>query len=140
MFVQQIEQAIARMVPIAVKLDNQTSIQEGIILHHRRHVVVDVMVALENVFIGLEFNLCAVGLFRFEQGLLFGHHASAKTHFFNFALAKGPNGKTRRQSIYCLDTNPFNPTDFLKAFESYLAPVFIFDTTSTSLPRGMPRP
>ena len=35
---------------------------------------------------------------------------------------------------------PFSPTDFLNAFESYLAPVFIFEATSTSLPSGMPRP
>jgi hypothetical protein len=31
---------------------------------------------------------------------------------------------------------PFNPTDFLKASLSYLAPVLIFETTSTTLPNG----
>ena len=35
---------------------------------------------------------------------------------------------------------PFNPTDFLKALESYFPPVFIFDTTSTTLPNGIPLP
>ena len=35
---------------------------------------------------------------------------------------------------------PFRPTDFLKAFESYLPPVFIFETTSTTLPSGIPLP
>ena len=35
---------------------------------------------------------------------------------------------------------PFNPTDFLKALESYFPPVFIFETTSTTFPSGIPRP
>ena len=35
---------------------------------------------------------------------------------------------------------PFNPTDFLKAFESYFPPVFILETTSTTFPSGIPRP
>ena len=35
---------------------------------------------------------------------------------------------------------PFKPTAFLNALESYLPPVFIFDTTSTTLPKGIPRP
>ena len=35
---------------------------------------------------------------------------------------------------------PFNPTDFLKALESYFAPVFIFEATSINLPNGIPRP
>ena len=37
-------------------------------------------------------------------------------------------------------TEPFKPTDFLNALLSYLAPVFILLDTSTTLPRGTPRP
>ena len=32
------------------------------------------------------------------------------------------------------------PTDFLNALESYLPPVFIFETQSITLPNGMPLP
>ncbi len=35
---------------------------------------------------------------------------------------------------------PFRPTAFLKALESYLPPVSIFETTSTTFPRGIPLP
>ena len=35
---------------------------------------------------------------------------------------------------------PLSPTDFLNALESYFPPVFIFDTQSTTLPKGIPRP
>ena len=35
---------------------------------------------------------------------------------------------------------PFKPTDFLKARLSYLPPVLIFETQSTTFPSGMPRP
>ena len=35
---------------------------------------------------------------------------------------------------------PLSPTDFLKARESYLPPVFILETTSTTLLNGIPRP
>ena len=35
---------------------------------------------------------------------------------------------------------PFSPTDFLKTFESYLAPVFILETQSISFPSGIPLP
>ena len=31
-------------------------------------------------------------------------------------------------------------TDFLKALESYLPPVFILETASTTFPKGIPRP
>ena len=39
-----------------------------------------------------------------------------------------------------LTPTPFRPTDFLKAFESYLPPVFRTLTASMSFPCGMPRP
>ena len=35
---------------------------------------------------------------------------------------------------------PLSPTDFLNALVSYLPPVFIFDTTSTTFPIGIPLP
>ena len=35
---------------------------------------------------------------------------------------------------------PFRPTDFLNARLSYLPPVLILDTQSTTFPKGMPRP
>ena len=36
--------------------------------------------------------------------------------------------------------DPLSPTDFLNALVSYLPPVFIFDTTSTTFPIGIPLP
>ena len=44
------------------------------------------------------------------------------------------------KAFTALIPTPFNPTDFLKALESYLPPVFIFDDTSRTLSRGIPRP
>ena len=35
---------------------------------------------------------------------------------------------------------PFNPTDFLNALLSYFPPVFILETASTTLPKGIPLP
>ena len=35
---------------------------------------------------------------------------------------------------------PLSPTDFLNALVSYFPPVFIFDTTSTTFPIGIPLP
>ena len=35
---------------------------------------------------------------------------------------------------------PFNPIDFLNASLSYFPPVFILETTSTTLPNGIPLP
>lgn len=44
------------------------------------------------------------------------------------------------QAFTALIPTPFKPTDFLNALLSYLAPVFILLDTSTTLPRGTPRP
>ena len=42
------------------------------------------------------------------------------------------------KALTALVPTPFSPTDFLKALESYFPPVFIFETTSTTLPKGIP--
>ena len=44
------------------------------------------------------------------------------------------------RALTALDPTPFNPTDFLNTLESYFAPVLIFETTSTTFPKGIPRP
>ena len=48
--------------------------------------------------------------------------------------------KLSDKAFTALIPTPFKPTDFLKASESYFAPVFILDEASTSLPKGIPRP
>ena len=48
--------------------------------------------------------------------------------------------KLEESAFTALVPTPFNPTDFLNALESYFPPVFIFETTSTTLPSGIPRP
>ena len=48
--------------------------------------------------------------------------------------------KYEDKALTALEPTPFNPTDFLNTLESYLAPVFILDTTSTTLPKGIPLP
>src|SRR5690606_40997512 len=45
--------------------------------------------------------------------------------------------KYEERAFTALVPTPFKPTDFLKALESYFPPVFILDTTSTTLPKGM---
>ncbi len=44
------------------------------------------------------------------------------------------------RAFTALVPTPLSPTDFLKARESYFPPVFILETTSTTLPNGIPRP
>ena len=44
------------------------------------------------------------------------------------------------KAFTALIPTPFSPTDFLKALESYLAPVFMREETSSSFPNGIPRP
>ena len=44
------------------------------------------------------------------------------------------------KAFTALVPTPFKPTDFLNALESYLPPVFIFETTSISFPNGIPLP
>lgn len=44
------------------------------------------------------------------------------------------------QGIHSLDTHTIQTHGFLKRLLSYLAPVFILLDTSTTLPRGTPRP
>ena len=48
--------------------------------------------------------------------------------------------KLEERAFTAFVPTPFNPTDFLNAFESYLPPVFILETTSTTFPKGIPRP
>ena len=48
--------------------------------------------------------------------------------------------KLEESALTALVPTPFKPTDFLNALESYFPPVFILDTTSTTFPRGIPRP
>ena len=48
--------------------------------------------------------------------------------------------KKEDNALTALVPTPFKPTDFLKALESYLPPVFILETTSTTLPNGIPLP
>ena len=48
--------------------------------------------------------------------------------------------KLEESAFTALVPTPFKPTDFLKALESYLPPVFILETTSTTFPKGIPRP
>ena len=43
--------------------------------------------------------------------------------------------KYEDKALTALEPTPFNPTDFLNTLESYLAPVFILDTTSTEKTR-----
>ena len=44
------------------------------------------------------------------------------------------------RALTALMPTPLSPTDFLNALESYFPPVFMREETSTSLPRGTPRP
>ena len=44
------------------------------------------------------------------------------------------------KAFTALVPTPFNPIDFLKASLSYFPPVFILETTSTTFPKGIPRP
>ena len=44
------------------------------------------------------------------------------------------------KAFTALVPTPLSPTDFLNARLSYLPPVLIFDTQSTTFPNGMPRP
>ncbi len=53
---------------------------------------------------------------------------------------KAMSSNDDESALTALMPTPLRPTDFLKAAESYLAPVFIFEHTSTTLPSGMPRP
>ena len=48
--------------------------------------------------------------------------------------------KLEDNALTALVPTPFSPTDFLKALVSYLPPVFILDTTSTTFPIGIPLP
>ena len=48
--------------------------------------------------------------------------------------------KNSESALTALVPTPFKPTDFLNAFESYLPPVFILETASTTFPKGIPRP
>ena len=48
--------------------------------------------------------------------------------------------KYSESAFTALVPTPLSPTDFLNARESYLPPVFILETTSTTLPNGIPRP
>ena len=43
-------------------------------------------------------------------------------------------------ALTALVPTPLSPTDFLNALVSYLPPVFILETTSTTLPIGIPLP
>ncbi len=44
------------------------------------------------------------------------------------------------RALTALMPTPLSPTDFLNALLSYFAPVLMIEATSTSFPRGMPRP
>ena len=44
------------------------------------------------------------------------------------------------RAFTALVPTPLSPTDFLKARVSYFPPVFILETTSTTFPKGIPRP
>ena len=48
--------------------------------------------------------------------------------------------KEEESALTALVPTPFRPTDFLNARESYFPPVFILETTSTTFPKGIPRP
>ena len=48
--------------------------------------------------------------------------------------------KKELKALTALVPTPFKPTDFLKARESYLPPVLIFETQSITFPKGIPRP
>ena len=46
--------------------------------------------------------------------------------------------KLVERALTALIPTPFKPTDFLKASESYFAPVLIFEEQSNSFSRGIP--
>ena len=48
--------------------------------------------------------------------------------------------KVELKALTAFVPTPFNPTDFLKALESYFPPVFILLTQSFTFPKGIPRP
>jgi hypothetical protein len=55
----------------------------------------------------------------------------SKMAVFALPSLKACTLKLSESALTALVPTPFNPTDFLKTLESYLAPVFILETTST---------
>ena len=80
-------------------------------------------------------------LFDVEEGLI----SSTRTPLSNSAIFIIPSLTEKTENVSdnaltALHPTPFNPTDFLKALVSYFPPVFIFETTSTTFPNGIPLP
>ena len=110
--------------------------------------VVAQQVSTNWVLEGIVQEECGV---RFEEDIgsaffcrVFGHITQQRSFFKDgdtyLAVAVAAYFEAAAQRIDCLIPTPFSPTLFLKAFESYLPPVFSLLTASTSLPCGMPRP
>ena len=60
--------------------------------------------------------------------------------FFNLPSLIDWTSKDDDRALTAFVPTPFKPTDFLNARVSYFPPVFILETTSTTLPSGIPLP
>ena len=65
---------------------------------------------------------------------------NSKTASFNSFSRLDSTVNLSERAFTALVPTPFRPTDFLNALESYFPPVFILETTSTTFPKGIPRP
>ena len=65
---------------------------------------------------------------------------NSKLTIFDFPSRTDSTLKEEDKAFTAFVPTPFRPTDFLKALVSYFPPVFIRETTSTTLPSGIPLP
>ena len=76
----------------------------------------------------------------FSKGKSFTTSPLVNDTFLSSPSLMDSTEKSAESAFTALVPTPFKPTDFLKALESYLPPVFILETTSFTFPRGMPLP
>ena len=103
----QVEQAVARVVALAVVDEREASVEEGVVFHHCLDNVVVELVVFENRIVGGEFHQRAVFLVGagIDDARLALDQALAVGHGSTLAIAHTANVEVRRQCIDSLDTH-----------------------------------
>ena len=137
---QEVEQTVTRDVALAVEHHGKAGIEVGVVLDQRHYELIAVGIVAEYACVRSEAHECAVGFGGRLDVALLHLVAAAVEHAFHPPSRTLQMKNSVERALTALMPTPLRPTDFLKALESYLPPVFILDDTSTSFPRGTPRP